>query len=239
MLRWRTNSAFDYFAGAHDGYDSSEHRRHVLMLHGDLLVVADLVGGTGPHTAAVHWHIDPRWTARTSGRRVDLTADNHYQLMVPSGVVEQFVADDKTGLGWHAPVYGRVEPATAVRITTCANAPFWIVSVFGLDDRNGVKDVEWLPVESGAGVLTHAVGIRIVRDRSVEDMLIAEPAAGVTGATWRFGTIETDAHLLFCRAPMRKVVLVDGSLVHAPGIGPRLALPGHVTDLYLDDLCAA
>ena len=37
------NERFDYFDGAHDGYGPLEHRRRVLALHGDLVVVADLV----------------------------------------------------------------------------------------------------------------------------------------------------------------------------------------------------
>ena len=43
VRRWRTNEGFDYFDGSHDGYRPIDHRRHVLALHGDLLVVADLV----------------------------------------------------------------------------------------------------------------------------------------------------------------------------------------------------
>ncbi|HZW72964.1 MAG TPA: alginate lyase family protein, partial [Caldimonas sp.] len=56
---WTTHPAFDYFEGTHDGYWPIEHRRHVLAVHGDLLVVADLVTGDGTHTASVHWHVDP------------------------------------------------------------------------------------------------------------------------------------------------------------------------------------
>jgi hypothetical protein len=240
-LRWRTNRAFDYFVGAHDGYGPAEHRRHVLVLHGDLLVVADLVCGSESHTAAVHWHLDPRWTASVSDRRVQLASpERTCQLVVPEGSVERFVADPETGLGWNAPIYGRVEACTTLRITARGRAPFWIVSVFGLDEHNPVSNAELVPVEADMGVLTHAVGIRVVRDGSVEDALFAESALG-GAATWRMGAIETDAHLFFCRTSRgqqrRDIGIVDGSLVRAPGC--RLVLPQVVPDLYLDNLCAA
>src|SRR5665213_1963035 len=61
VRRWKTHTGFDYFEGTHDGYHPIEHRRHVLTLPGDLMVVADLVAGEGTHAASLHWHIDPRW----------------------------------------------------------------------------------------------------------------------------------------------------------------------------------
>ena len=216
----------------------------MLALHGDLIVVADFVGGSGAHTAAVHWHIDPSWTVRGNGQRVDLdSAAGHCELVVPSGTLETFAGDEPTGLGWYAPVYGRLLPATSVRVTATGDAPMWMISVFGLDAGNRINDVTLLPVESSAGVLAHAVGMRIRREASCDDVMIAEPAAEIAGATWRLGAIETDAHLLFCRTSgnrqMREVALVDGSLVRMPGDGPRLLLAGKVTDFYRDNVCAA
>jgi hypothetical protein len=41
--RWHSTRRFDYFAGTHDGYHPFVHVRHVLMLHGDMLVVADCI----------------------------------------------------------------------------------------------------------------------------------------------------------------------------------------------------
>ena len=57
VTRWRTNRGFDYFEGVHDGYRPIAHRRCVLAVHDDLLIVADLVDGRGTHTAACHWHV--------------------------------------------------------------------------------------------------------------------------------------------------------------------------------------
>jgi hypothetical protein len=238
--RWRTNDGFDYFDGAHDGYRPLVHRRHVLALHGDLLVVADLIDGAGEHTAAAHWHLDPRWAVDAEGARAMLTQGaERVDLVVPLGTIEQFTADRASGLGWHAPVYGRLEPATTLRVTQSGAAPFWIVSLFGLDASNPVRFAEIVPIWAEAGALRHSLGLRIERHSSTDWLIIAEPAAGVPAATWRLAEFETDARLLFCRAAdgqrMTRLALVDGSIVRTSvRRGFQLALPREVPDLHLD-----
>jgi hypothetical protein len=252
-LTWRTNDGFDYFDGTHDGYAPLEHRRRVLVLHGDLVVVADFVDGAADrsavattsgarpaaHAVAVHWHVDPRWTVEARGRQVTFTRDGErVGLVVPHGLVEVFVGDRATGLGWHSPVYGRVDPATTVRIGHSADAPFWMISVFDLNAQNPVGDVECVPVWAEAGATAHAAAIRITRATSVDYALFVEPAAD-RSATWRVAEFETDARLLFCRVtgdrPIARVALVDGSLLRTPGRrGFQLALPRVVPDLHID-----
>jgi hypothetical protein len=256
---WRTNDRFDYFDGGHDGYRPVEHRRHVLALHGDLVVVADLVRSAFPsrmHTAAVHWHFDPRWTVDARSRRAVLahSADKniHVGLVVPQGLLEHFVADAKTGLGWQSPVYGRLERTTTVRVSQSGTAPFWMVSVFDLDPENPVADVEWVPVRAEAGAIAHATAIRITRAASVDHVLFAEPSNAARplqgrdrGAepaphlTWRVGEFETDARMLFCRTtashPIARLGLVDGSMVLVAGRRDfQLALPRVVPDFSAD-----
>jgi Heparinase II/III-like protein/Heparinase II/III N-terminus len=178
--RWRTNSGFDYFDGSHDGYRPIEHRRRVLAMHGDLVVVADFVGGSGTHAAAVHWHLDPRWTVETRGRGAIFTRPGEHGdcvgLSVPQGVVDGFTGDDHTGLGWCSPVYGRLDRTTTVRVSHSCAAPFWMVSVFDLDPNNPVADVDWVPVWAEAGALAHGAAIRIARAASVDHVLFVEPA---------------------------------------------------------------
>jgi hypothetical protein len=185
VRQWTTGREFDYFEGTHDGYRPIEHRRHVLMLPGDLMVVADLVDGAGTHTAAVHWHVDPRWRVAVRESAVTLaTANAQCQLVVPRGTIECFAADTATGLGWHAPVYGSVEPATSLRVTHHGPLPFWMASVFGLNRHNPVVEVEFMPSVSGAapGAPGTTVALRVVRYSSVD-----------------FITIENDARVRFRR----------------------------------------
>jgi Heparinase II/III-like protein/Heparinase II/III N-terminus len=261
---WRTNEGFDYFDGAHDGYRPLEHRRRVLALHGDLLIVADFVNGDGPRAAAVHWHLDPQWTVEAHGRRASITRPGgRVGLVVPQGQLEHFVADADTGLGWYSPVYGRVDRTTSVRVSHSGTAPFWMVSVFDLDPDNPVADVDWVPVWSEAGVLAHATAIRISRAASVDHVLFAEPtaddaAAGQTAAApggvlpataadapikgarrWRVGEVETDARMLFYRStshrPLTQLALVDGSLARVGGRhGFDITLPRVAADFFTD-----
>jgi heparinase II/III-like protein len=238
VRRWRSNPSFDYFDAAHDGYRPLEHRRHVLALHADLLVVADLVSGDGPHTAAAHWHVDPRWHVDATPRGAVMAVDGRrISLHAPAGLVECFTADEGTGLGWHSPVYGRVEPATTVRITQRGPAPVWIVSVFGLDGDNPVRDVETVPVWAEAGALRHSIAVRVIRERSTDYVAIAEPAAAA--AAWRVAEFETDAGMLFCRVAadheVTRVALVDGSTVRSSvRRHVQLSLPAAVPDLHVD-----
>jgi hypothetical protein len=231
VLCWRTNRAFDYFDGAHDGYRPIAHRRCVLALHGDLLIVADLVDGPGTHTAATHWHVDPRWTTDVRGRSATLTrAGERVGLSVPDGTIEAFSGDAITGLGWHSPVYGRVERATTLRVTSHqTTTPLWMVSVFDLGAENPVAGVAWLPVQAEGGVTAPAAAVRISRAVSTDYLLIAGPVAtggplgDIARVTRRIGALETDAWMLFYSAtperPVSRLALVDGSIVRAPGSG--------------------
>ncbi len=236
VRRWKTHKAFDYFEGAHDGYHPIEHRRHVLTRHGDLMVVADAVSGAGTHTASVHWHVDPAWRVAVHESTVTFATRNaQCQLVVPRGRVERFQGDANTGLGWRAPIYGAVEPSTSLRVTYHGPLPFWMASVFGLTRDNAIVDVEFLPVSAVAGALVHSLALRVIRQRSIDYVMLAEPstrakrvhgpgperAERVEG--WRFADIETDARVLFCRetnARLGDVFLLDGSLVRAHGGSP-------------------
>jgi hypothetical protein len=239
VRRWRTHGAFDYFEGEHDGYAPLEHRRHVLMLRGDLLVVADLVRGPGHHTAAVHWHVDPQWTVQPRGQALTFAArDMSCQLAVPTGNLERFTADRKSGLGWHAPVYGDVRPMTSLRVTCDAAWPVWMASVFGLNPANPIVDAAFVPVASAAGTIDHAVALRINRLASTDFVALAEAAPGHDDATWQFDEFETDARLLFCRvtgSQLARFALMDGSRMRRLSEpGSRFEMPYRLPEAHVD-----
>jgi hypothetical protein len=191
--RWRTHDQADYFDGSQDGYQPVEHRRRVLAMHSDLLVVSDYIDAAGRHAAAVHWHVHPDWDVAVQNRRVMLTrrdmppapaqrarSTGHsceaVTLTVPAGVIETFRGDGASGLGWYSPAYGQLDPASTIRLTHTADGPFWMASVFDFSADNQIQDVEWLMVRSNACSLAHAAMLRITRAWSIDEVLWAEPS---------------------------------------------------------------
>ncbi len=198
VRQWTTHEAVDYFEGAHDGYAPVEHCRRVLILPGDLMVVADLVSGGGTHTASVHWHVDRRWRVAVDEQVATFTThDGWCQLAVPRGRIERFEADEDTGLGWRAPIYGRLEPSTSLRVSHAGAPPFWVVSVFGLDHDNPIVDVEFLPVRDEASEA--AAAVRVVRTCSIDLVVFAPDVPPRTRNCWRAGDVESDARVCVCR----------------------------------------
>ena len=198
--RWMMSSDFDYFEGSHDGYSPLEHRRHVLAVPGDLVIVADLIrGSAGTHVAAAHWHIDRRWLVSIGDRLVTMeTAVERCQLAVPHGTIERFEADAETGLGWHAPSYGVIEPAVTIRITRAERTPFWMFGVFGLSAVNPIISASALAVRPVQGRLAYGTALEIRRQTSTELLVLAEP---IDAMAWRAGEVETSERVLFRRTP--------------------------------------
>jgi len=243
VLQWQTSAAFDYFDGEHDGYRPITHRRRILALHGDLLIVADTVDGSGTHETAIHWHIDPAWSVHVQGRRAILRRGAHdISLVVPEGTIEAFHADRHSGLGWHSPAYGRVEPATTLRVVHRGPLPVSIVTVIGLNPQNEVRDVSRMPAPAAADRRPAASGFIIRRASSVDHLLFAgDPlaAADTLPPMMRIGELETDARMLFYRTSSGRSIshlaFVDGSIVRAAGgRGLRLEMPTAIPQYFSD-----
>ncbi|MGE3275487.1 MAG: alginate lyase family protein [Vicinamibacterales bacterium] len=238
VRNWLVNGRFDYLDATEDGYAPLVHRRRIFALHDDLLVVADLVTGDHEtHDAAVHWHVHPDWTVAAELGGAELRRGRDLvSLTAPSGTLASWRGDVTTGLGWHAPVYGRLEPATTLRLTASGSCPLWVISVFGLDAANAVRHVESVPVIAEAGALSPSAGVRVVRARSTDHVVFAEPARDTEPTRWRIRGIECDARLLFARerrdGGLDELAMVEGTTALAGGRGrvqvtsPRAA--GHL-----------
>lgn len=220
--RWRTTEGFDYVDAWHAGYAPLVHRRSVLVLGGDLIVVVDAVEGAGRHKAALHWHVGGEWSATARSRSVAFAAGTErVGLFAPEGRIDLLRGDEETGLGWHSPAYGRVEPAATVRIVHEGQAPFALVTVFDLNPSDPVTAVDWLPVWAEAGALARSAAVRIGRSGSTDYAAVAESASDAARPAWRVGEFETDAHALCLRTgrtgEVARVAMVDGSFVRGTG----------------------
>jgi uncharacterized heparinase superfamily protein len=242
-LAWQAVDGFDYFEAAHDGYRPAIHRRHVLSVHDDLLIVMDLVfvpdgrseeASRRSHTIAEHWHVDPRWRVRVSPGRAALSlGQDRVELFAPTGELEHFVADSGLGLGWLSPVYGRIEPGSTLRIAQTVAAPAWSLSIFSMKTNNPVSGVECLtPGDDARGCDVWppkrlGCGVRIVRERSIDYALVVEPAAAGAPKIAAFDEISTDARACFCRVVQGHVTdvsLVGGAQVTVNGSGRSVSL---------------
>ncbi|HEX7940901.1 MAG TPA: alginate lyase family protein, partial [Gemmatimonadaceae bacterium] len=202
---WRTSERFDYLEASHDGYAPIVHRRHVLAAHDDLLVVADLVAGEGRHEIAGHWHLSPEWTVdRERNRMVLRTESDRVECAVSRGAVEQLRGSSSQMVGWHSPVYGRLERTSTLRVFAADDLPIWMVTVFNLAPDNELLAVEPVQVRAPAQLLARCYGVRISRAQSVDlfGVMTAGPSRDSGEARrpiWQIGSYETDARMLLCR----------------------------------------
>jgi hypothetical protein len=143
-IEWRSADGADYFAGEHDGYAPVIHGRTVLSRAGSWTIEDCLSqpadgstdgGSRQMRRMDVHWHIDPAWrVVAVNGHAARAThADGTSVWIVAAGdalALEVFhgSAAQRT-LGWHSPVYGALEPAATVRVTTEGPLPLRLTTL--------------------------------------------------------------------------------------------------------------
>lgn len=217
--RWRTTPAFDYVEGLHDGYAPVTHTRHLLLVHGDLLIVADRLGGEGTHRLDAHWHLAPRWEPRFAGRRVELHGPERLTWATTSDHVALVADGNTTGAGCWSPVYGRIEPIAAFTGTTQGRLPLWTVSALSLTPDNDVLAVATVDLRPQAA--RHGVAVRIVRSHGVDLFVVCPHGSAGTSSPprWQTAGITSDAHMLFTRIAGRggRLAVVDAHYVRHEG----------------------
>ena len=217
---WQSTEGYDYFEGMHDGYAPIVHRRAILSRPGCWIVI-DRVTGTGRHRADIHWHLDPAWSARHTGCCSVLAehADGAVvSIAALAGSCELFRGDtDSTTLGWCAPVYGTVVPASTIRFTTTGQDVLDAVTVVldGVDQ----PALQRLPVAiAGKKDDPGAIAFSIDAAGWTETVILTRWSGAEheqPGATWTAGGLETNARFLCWRADRfgaRAEVLLDGTV---------------------------
>ena len=131
-LAWRTTPDLDEATAAHDGFAPARHVRSIAARAGWWRIL-DRVEGTGHHLVTLHWHVDPAWSAEAvepglvrvrhrDGARIWIRCAPLALEVIRGGV-------DDAELGWVSPVYGRIEPATTLRVRVAAGLPITLVTV--------------------------------------------------------------------------------------------------------------
>jgi hypothetical protein len=159
----RHADAFDWVEAAHAAYAPVEHRRTLVRTADDGWLFVDEIRGGGAHSAAAHWHFDPAWTVERDGPRAlrATHADGTIVWLLHEGPdVALFHGDERSGLGWHAPVYGTLMPTWTARITRKSPAPFSMVTWIGTSAR--VPSMTRVVSNDATG--DNAIGIRVDHD---------------------------------------------------------------------------
>ena len=236
---WRHSGSLDWAEGSHAGYGSLTHRRNVVRSGSGGWLLVDEVLGTGRHTAAAHWHLDPLWTLRADapGRLLATHADGAAAWILYDGdEVSLSYGDEATGLGWHAPAYGVWVPAWTARVTRSADAPFSMLTWIGAaPGSGGAPSIERLSPVCEAGDV--AVALRVVTDERSAIFVVC-PSSGPThhGCACDIGDYQTDArvfHAVEESGALRGFDLVDGTRVVARRSGLSVVSSATIPDLHV------
>jgi hypothetical protein len=200
----RHAAGFDWVEAVHDGYAPLEHRRSIVRADGaGWLIVDELRGDPGEHSAVAHWHFNPAWMVHADGRgrlrAAHLEGDEAW-LLFEAGQATLLHGDEQSGLGWFAPVYGTLVPTWTARITRTDRLPFSMLTWIGDGDGTDIPTLERLDVtaESGGG----AIAARVRRGEFASTYLLHGRNSGVAD-------YETDARVMHVRTRGDELVALD------------------------------
>jgi uncharacterized heparinase superfamily protein len=243
---WRHNTCFDWAEATHNGYAPVQHRRSVIRADGSGWLVVDEIRGTdlggrrdAIHSAASHWHFHPGWMLHDEGMgvlRATHLEDPEAWLLFDAGDLSLFHGDEESGLGWYAPVYGRLLPTWSVRVTRSMRPPFSMLSWIGAATAHSTPDLQ--RITANADPQGEAIAARVVNGDFASVYLLrpGEPSSRDGRAC---GTLDyqTDARVLHFRTRGERLValdLVDAS--HALALRDgwlSLAMSESVRDFHL------
>lgn len=251
---WRAGRAFDHVEAAHDAYAPLVHRRAVVRLAEDLWIVADHLIGGGSGSMQTHWHLDPAWrpdgTPAEGSRTVAHPAALWAAIASTAHDMREFLGDAE-GLGWCAPVYGRVVPSLTLRFTRSGESPLSIVTAIAACPEPLRLSIESVPVAADADDGWHRVAVSVQRQGLGVLASFATPAREaapvrsvhrVRCPATRLGTggeLATDARMALLRLSRagepQSLSLVDGRLAIWTGPAPfAIDLPAPAADLHFD-----
>ncbi|NLF32344.1 MAG: hypothetical protein GX591_15820 [Planctomycetes bacterium] len=181
--------AFDgplVFDGEHDGYRAAgaAHRRVLLALEDQAWLCLDLIDGRGSHRVCVHWHLAPDLAVGpvTDGPALAVLRDGNGVCTLAAASTSPLAVDLPRGRtdppdGWVSDGYGQKEPAWAIAMSTTAELPVTVATVFAAagkavrpaavsrTDGDVVVDLD-----AGGGAMTVRYHLAAARGRPRQDV---------------------------------------------------------------------
>jgi hypothetical protein len=206
--------------------------------------VVDRIAGAGHHRAAVHWHLDPAWTAAAGGEgrvRADHPDGTRVWLLSVGHELSR-ITGSRTSQdpGWYSPCYGVIQQTTALVASQTGPLPHGFLTI--VVEAQEAPAIERLDVTSGGRPAPLAVAVRLSVGDVHDTVIFAGPSServDAVGAERRHeaGGLVTDAALLCCRAteaqPMQQVLMVDGRSLHTGDGRALVELPSAAPTIEL------
>jgi hypothetical protein len=201
---WVQGQHFDLFAGSHDGYAPTVHRRWVFYRKPDFWLVRDLVEGAGKHRCDIHWHFAPGTVQGKGTSRVFVPAAGSSGLAVitPASGWEVKLSEGK----W-SPAYGQGEPAPVLQFSRDAVLPVETATVL-VPTQTGKARGE--VAEIGKPDESEASGYKYFRADETHRMFFSH------AAQWSLDDWSSDAEFLYVgehRNSITEIIFCNGSRV--------------------------
>jgi hypothetical protein len=227
----RPGGRADYFEGRHLGYAPIVHVRGIVALHGLAWFVVDHLlhaQASAPDVAAdAFWHLHPDWTVVSApGPHVLLQhAGGRTHALATSGVFTSVRGTKLDHLAAYAPVYGRVERAECLRVSSGGGLPRTLLTVVPMSGaRTTELTIEPLALSELPGPGWHAAGWRI-RVGDTETLLLAAverdgiPSGELAAPPARWGAADIQlvgrAGLFASRAARHEALVINGRHLEA------------------------
>jgi hypothetical protein len=253
----RLGAGADYFEGRHHAYAPLVHVRAIVALHGLAWFVVDHLvrvdASEADVSADAFWHLHPDWTLVSApGPHVLLQhAEGRTHALATSGILASVRGTKFEALAAYAPVYGRIEPAECLRVSTVGSLPRSLLTVVPMAAaRATALAIEPLAISELPGSGWHAAGWRVRLGDTDAVLLAAVERDGVSSGELaappaRWGTADIQvvgrAALLAEHDAGYNAVVINGRhlaagsvrlnhdlsqpLIRAEGVSPRASRP--------------
>jgi len=199
LREWISNAEYDFADAEHDGYtrlaEPVVHRRQILFVKPDYVIVFDQLIGAGRHHIAAHFHFAPEIKVdlqATTGLARLTHVDGSAALLAYSGPTNtraDVIRGSTTPIqGWVSRHSGEKQPAAVLRLSITDILPVQMVTVLMPTHIHGLT-LTRLPVRDEAHVQlsdSQGIAVGIVTEGWVDEIALdrRDPPAGKLVGAW-------------------------------------------------------